>query len=153
MANPFLVLGGVVLGIVTAGFGIAQVPGWIGAAQDGAAQNDIDQVKMAQASSITQTGRPPRLHLGAEHGSHRRHHPAVHRREGRHLDQQLRLRRRDAVGEREVLRVHQRRQDRLRHDHRTRSHRRRHPTDRADRAGHRQLTRTTRCGWPPPEKE
>ncbi|MAL05483.1 MAG: hypothetical protein CMH36_01405 [Microbacterium sp.] len=58
MANPFLVLGGVVLGIVTAGFGIAQVPGWIGAAQDGAAQNDIDQVKMAQASSITQTGRP-----------------------------------------------------------------------------------------------
>ena len=58
MANPFLVLGGVVLGIVTAGFGIAQVPGWIGAAQDGAAQNDIDQVKMAQASSITQTVRP-----------------------------------------------------------------------------------------------
>lgn len=58
MANPFLVLGGVVLGIVTAGFGIAQVPGWIGAAQDGAAQNDVDQVKMAQASSITLTGRP-----------------------------------------------------------------------------------------------
>ena len=56
MANPFLVLGGVVLGIVTAGFGIAQVPGWIASAQDGAAQNDIDQVKMSEASSITQSG-------------------------------------------------------------------------------------------------
>lgn len=28
MANPFLVLGGIAVGIITATFGILQVPGW-----------------------------------------------------------------------------------------------------------------------------
>ncbi|WP_431796562.1 hypothetical protein [Microbacterium enclense] len=55
MANPFLVLGGIAVGIVAATFGILQVPGWIGTAQDVAAVNDLAQVYVA---------RPPR-HLSS----------------------------------------------------------------------------------------
>lgn len=56
MANPFLVLGGIAVGIVTAAFGILQVPGWIGAAQDAAAQNDLANAAAAQAAHVSERG-------------------------------------------------------------------------------------------------
>lgn len=56
MANPFLVLGGIAVGIVTAGFGILQVPGWVASAQDASAKNDIAQVSILQSASLSQTG-------------------------------------------------------------------------------------------------
>jgi acid stress-induced BolA-like protein IbaG/YrbA len=56
MANPFLVLGGIAVGIVTAGFGILQVPGWIGSAQDASAQNDLAQVSIGQAAALSVNG-------------------------------------------------------------------------------------------------
>lgn len=56
MANPFLVLGGIAVGIVTAAFGILQVPGWVSSAQDASAKNDIAQVSILQSASLSQTG-------------------------------------------------------------------------------------------------
>jgi hypothetical protein len=56
MANPFLVLGGIAVGIVTAGFGILQVPGWIASAQDASAKNDIAQVSIGQAAALSIEG-------------------------------------------------------------------------------------------------
>lgn len=56
MANPFLVLGGIAVGIVTAGFGILQVPGWIANAQDASAKNDVAQVSIGQAASLSING-------------------------------------------------------------------------------------------------
>lgn len=48
MANPFLVLGGIAVGIVTAAFGVLMVPGWVAAAQDAAAINDLSNLNQAQ---------------------------------------------------------------------------------------------------------
>jgi hypothetical protein len=56
VANPFLVFGGVAVGIAVAGFGILQVPGWISAAQDAAAINDIGAVRGAQDAASGETG-------------------------------------------------------------------------------------------------
>ncbi|AUG29573.1 hypothetical protein HMPREF1529_02346 [Microbacterium sp. oral taxon 186 str. F0373] len=56
MANPFLVLGGIAVGIVTAGIGVLAVPGWIGAAQDSAAVNDLSVIRAAESAAV--------LHLG-----------------------------------------------------------------------------------------
>jgi hypothetical protein len=56
MANPFLVLGGIAVGIVTAGFGILQVPGWIGAAQDAAVTNDLANVRDVQSAAASKFG-------------------------------------------------------------------------------------------------
>ena len=56
MANPFLVLGGIAVGIVTAAFGILQVPGWVASAQDASAKNDIAQISIGQAASLSATG-------------------------------------------------------------------------------------------------
>ena len=56
MANPFLVLGGIAVGIVTAAFGILQVPGWITSAQDAAAINDLSNIRLAQAATASGTG-------------------------------------------------------------------------------------------------
>lgn len=56
MANPFLVLGGIAVGLTVAGFGILQVPGWIADAQDASAQNDLAQIALAQATASSQTG-------------------------------------------------------------------------------------------------
>ena len=56
MANPFLTLGGIAVGIATAAFGVLAVPGWIGNAQDSAAKNDLHQLTLAQAASVTETG-------------------------------------------------------------------------------------------------
>ena len=56
MANPFLVLGGIAVGVVTAAFGILQVPGWVSSAQDASAKNDISQVSILQSASLSQTG-------------------------------------------------------------------------------------------------
>lgn len=56
MANPFLVLGGIAVGIITAGFGILQVPGWVASAQDASAQNDIAQVSILQSASLSKLG-------------------------------------------------------------------------------------------------
>lgn len=56
MANPFLVLGGIAVGIITAAFGILQVPGWVASAQDASAQNDVAQVSILQSASLSQTG-------------------------------------------------------------------------------------------------
>jgi hypothetical protein len=56
MANPFLVLGGVVLGVVTAGIGVLQVPGWIDSANDSAVIGDLGQIAIAQEAALTMTG-------------------------------------------------------------------------------------------------
>lgn len=56
MANPFLVLGGIAVGVVTAAFGILQVPGWVSSAQDASAKNDISQVSILQSASLSQVG-------------------------------------------------------------------------------------------------
>lgn len=57
MANPFLVLGGVAIGIVVAAFGVLQVPGWVTSAQDAAAINDMRIVHDTQAArSATEAG-------------------------------------------------------------------------------------------------
>jgi hypothetical protein len=56
MANPFLVLGGVVLGVVTAGIGILQVPGWIDSANDSAVVSDLGQIALAQEAALTMVG-------------------------------------------------------------------------------------------------
>lgn len=56
MANPFLVLGGIAVGIVTAAFGVLQVPGWVGSAQDAAAISDLSNVRVAQAASAAEKG-------------------------------------------------------------------------------------------------
>ena len=56
MANPFLVLGGIAVGIVTAGFGILQVPGWVASAHDAAAINDLANINAAQAVHLATAG-------------------------------------------------------------------------------------------------
>ena len=61
MANPFLVLGGIAVGVVTAAFGILQVPGWVSSAQDASAKNDISQVSILQSASLSQTGEAQNL--------------------------------------------------------------------------------------------
>ncbi|EPD84223.1 MULTISPECIES: hypothetical protein [Microbacterium] len=71
MANPFLVLGGVAVGVVTAGIGVLQVPGWIDSANDSAARNDLAQVALAEEAANTQVGRyiPEANLLSGEYGS------------------------------------------------------------------------------------
>lgn len=56
MANPFLTLGGLAVGVIAAGFGMLQVPGWVASAQDASAKNDISQVSILQAASLSQEG-------------------------------------------------------------------------------------------------
>lgn len=53
MANPYLVIGGIAVGIATAGFGILQVPGWVNAAQDAAAVNDLAQASIVEATAAS----------------------------------------------------------------------------------------------------
>lgn len=57
MANPFLVLGGIAVGIVTAAFGILQAPGWVTSAQDATAMNDVALVSDAEAAALSAQGR------------------------------------------------------------------------------------------------
>jgi hypothetical protein len=57
LANPFLVLGGIAVGIVAAGFGILQVPGWIESAQDASALNDLSNVAIGEATAASKEGR------------------------------------------------------------------------------------------------
>lgn len=49
MANPYLIIGGIAVGIATAGFGILMVPGWVAAAQDASAINDLVSVATVEA--------------------------------------------------------------------------------------------------------
>lgn len=56
MANPFLVLGGIAVGLVTATFGVLQVPGWVASAQDASAKNDVAQVSIYESASLSKTG-------------------------------------------------------------------------------------------------
>lgn len=56
MANPWLVIGGVVLGVVTAGFGVAQIPGWVESGQDGGARNDLAQISIGEEAALTISG-------------------------------------------------------------------------------------------------
>jgi len=56
MANPFLVLGGIAVGVITATFGVLQVPGWVASAQDAAAINDLANIRAAQAIHAAETG-------------------------------------------------------------------------------------------------
>lgn len=56
MANPFLVLGGVAVGVITAGIGVLQVPGWIDSANDSAVRNDLSQVALASEAAYTMVG-------------------------------------------------------------------------------------------------
>lgn len=57
MANPFLVLGGIAVGIIAASFGILQVPGWVDSAHDASVSNDLASVKIAQAAVSSTGGR------------------------------------------------------------------------------------------------
>ncbi|SDH47028.1 hypothetical protein [Microbacterium sp. 77mftsu3.1] len=57
MANPFLVLGGIAVGIITAAFGVIAVPGWVASAQDASATNDVSQVSLVQAALSAESGR------------------------------------------------------------------------------------------------
>ena len=52
MANPFLVLGGIAVGVVTAAFGVLQVPGWVSSAQDAAAVNDLSHIRESQSVQL-----------------------------------------------------------------------------------------------------
>lgn len=56
MANPFLVLGGVAVSVITAGIGLLAVPGWVNNANDAAARNDIAQITAAQSAALTERG-------------------------------------------------------------------------------------------------
>lgn len=56
MANPFLVLGGVAVGVITAGIGVLAVPGWIDSANDSAAINDLGSIRGAESAAILQIG-------------------------------------------------------------------------------------------------
>lgn len=56
MANPFLVLGGIAVGIIAAGFGILQVPGWVASAQDAAAVNDLSSAAITEAALASTSG-------------------------------------------------------------------------------------------------
>lgn len=56
MANPFLVLGGVAVGVITAGIGVLQVPGWIDSANDSAVTNDLSQVALSEEAAVTMVG-------------------------------------------------------------------------------------------------
>lgn len=53
MANPLLIIGGVVVATVVSGFGILAVPGWVAHAQDAAAVKDLSQVRQAQSNAFT----------------------------------------------------------------------------------------------------
>ncbi|SDH42460.1 hypothetical protein [Microbacterium sp. 77mftsu3.1] len=57
MASPFLVLGGIAVGIITAAFGVLAVPGWVASAQDASAINELSNLRDAQAVTINETGR------------------------------------------------------------------------------------------------
>jgi len=57
MANPFLVLGGIAVSIITATFGILQVPGWVNSAKDASVYNDIDQVTIGEAAALSTGGK------------------------------------------------------------------------------------------------
>ncbi|EPD84224.1 MULTISPECIES: hypothetical protein [Microbacterium] len=71
MANPFLVLGGVAVGVVTAGIGVLQVPGWIDSANDSAATNDLAQISLSEEAANTQVGRyiPQANLISGEYGT------------------------------------------------------------------------------------
>lgn len=56
MANPFLVLGGIAVGVVAATFGILQVPGWVASAQDASVINDLTSIRIAQATESSTAG-------------------------------------------------------------------------------------------------
>ncbi|SDH56058.1 hypothetical protein [Microbacterium sp. 77mftsu3.1] len=56
MANPFLVLGGIAVGIITAAFGVLAVPGWVAAAQDASATNDLASIALAQSAAASSRG-------------------------------------------------------------------------------------------------
>lgn len=54
MANPFLVLGGIAVGIVVASMGVLQVPGWVKSAQDASAINDLASAVIGEAAAGSQ---------------------------------------------------------------------------------------------------
>lgn len=56
MPNPFLVLGGVAVGVITAGIGVLAVPGWIDNANDSAAINDLGSIRGGESAAILQLG-------------------------------------------------------------------------------------------------
>jgi len=53
MANPFLVLGGIAVGIITATVGVLTVPGWVADAQDAAAYSDLRNIRSAMANAAS----------------------------------------------------------------------------------------------------
>jgi hypothetical protein len=53
VANPYITIGAVAVGIVAAAFGVFAVPGWITSAQDAAAMKDLGNIRTAQANEYT----------------------------------------------------------------------------------------------------
>lgn len=64
MANPFIVIGGVAVGVITAAFALLQVPGWVAGAHDASAKNDLAIVGIALENAYTVTDTYP-TDLGA----------------------------------------------------------------------------------------
>jgi len=56
LANPFLVLGGIAIAVVTAAFGVLAVPGWVISAQDSSAINDLSSTAGAQETALSVKG-------------------------------------------------------------------------------------------------
>lgn len=56
LANPYLVLGGLVTAVVVMGFGVLQVPGWAEKAHDAAALNTMANIADGQAAIFTTEG-------------------------------------------------------------------------------------------------
>ncbi len=61
MANPFLVLGGIAISVITAAFGVLSVPGWVNSAHNASAQNDVGTISLAEAAAVTTVGAPLEL--------------------------------------------------------------------------------------------
>jgi surface protein len=53
MPNPYVVIGGIAVGVVVAAFGIFAVPGWVEMAQDSNAQRDLGNIRDAQVNQYT----------------------------------------------------------------------------------------------------
>ncbi len=49
MANPFMVMAGVIAGVAFAGFGVLSVPGWVASAKDAAVIDELANIREAQA--------------------------------------------------------------------------------------------------------
>lgn len=77
MPNPFLVIGAVAVGVITATVGVLSVPGWVNAAHDSAAISDLQQVAVVQSASSSTAGEYMRTVSDLSSGFHESTHVGV----------------------------------------------------------------------------